>query len=47
MPHAEIPGGPGYQTTFAERIRREAEIMIGTVGMITSSIQAQHIIRTE
>jgi 2,4-dienoyl-CoA reductase-like NADH-dependent reductase (Old Yellow Enzyme family) len=25
----------GYQTLFAERIRREAEIMTGAVGMIT------------
>ncbi len=46
-PHAEIPVGPGYQTAFAERIRREAEIMTGAVGMITSPVQAEHIIRTE
>jgi 2,4-dienoyl-CoA reductase-like NADH-dependent reductase (Old Yellow Enzyme family) len=45
--HAKIPAGPGYQTLFAERIRREAEIMTGAVGMITSSVQAEHIIRTE
>ena len=46
-PHAKIPVGPGYQTAFAERIRREAEIMTGAVGMITSAVQADHIIRTE
>jgi len=46
VPHAKIPVGPGYQTTFAERIRREAEIMTGAVGMITSPVQAEHIIRT-
>lgn len=46
-PHAEIPVGPGYQTAFAERIRREAEILTGAVGMITSAVQAEHIIRTE
>ena len=46
-PHAEIPVGPGYQTAFAERIRREAEIMTGAVGMITSPVQAEHIVRTE
>jgi 2,4-dienoyl-CoA reductase-like NADH-dependent reductase (Old Yellow Enzyme family) len=46
VPHAEIPVGPGYQTAFAERIRREAEIMTGAVGMITSPVQAEHIIRT-
>jgi len=47
MPHANIPVGPGYQVSFAERIRREAEIMTGAVGLITSSVQAEHIIRTQ
>src|SRR3954462_4601361 len=46
VPHATIPVGPGYQTHFAERIRREAGIMTGAVGMITSPVQAEHIIRT-
>ena len=46
VPHAKIPVGPGYQVAFAERIRREAEILTGAVGMITSPIQAEHIIRT-
>jgi 2,4-dienoyl-CoA reductase-like NADH-dependent reductase (Old Yellow Enzyme family) len=44
--HAKIPVGPGYQTQFAERIRREAGIMTGAVGMITEPAQAEHIIRT-
>ncbi len=43
---ARIPVGPGYQTQFAERIRREANIMTGTVGMITDPVQAQHILTT-
>jgi len=47
VPHAKIPVGPGYQTAFAERIRREAEIMTGAVGMISSPVQAEHVIRTE
>ena len=47
VPHAKIPVGPGYQVPFAERIRHEAEIMTGAVGMITSPVQAEHIIRTE
>jgi 2,4-dienoyl-CoA reductase-like NADH-dependent reductase (Old Yellow Enzyme family) len=47
VPHAKIPVGPGYQVAFAERIRREADIMTGAVGMITSPVQAEHIIRTE
>jgi 2,4-dienoyl-CoA reductase-like NADH-dependent reductase (Old Yellow Enzyme family) len=46
VPHAKIPVGPGYQAAFAETIRREAEIMTGAVGMITSPVQAEHIIRT-
>ena len=46
VPHAKIPVGPGYQTAFAERIRREAGIMTGAVGMITSPTQAEHIVRT-
>jgi 2,4-dienoyl-CoA reductase-like NADH-dependent reductase (Old Yellow Enzyme family) len=46
VPHAKIPVGPGYQTAFAERIRREAGIMTGAVGMITSPAQAEHVIRT-
>jgi len=41
---AEIPIGPGYQTPFAERIRKGAGILTGTVGMITSPVQAEHIV---
>jgi 2,4-dienoyl-CoA reductase-like NADH-dependent reductase (Old Yellow Enzyme family) len=46
VPPARIPVGPGYQTPFAERIRREAKILTGAVGMITAPAQADHIIRT-
>jgi 2,4-dienoyl-CoA reductase-like NADH-dependent reductase (Old Yellow Enzyme family) len=44
--HATIPVGPGYQTAFAEQVKREAAIATGAVGMITSSSQADHIIRS-
>ena len=44
--NAEIPVGPGYQTRFAERVRKEAGIATGTVGMITEPAQAEHILRT-
>jgi 2,4-dienoyl-CoA reductase-like NADH-dependent reductase (Old Yellow Enzyme family) len=47
VPHAKIPVGAGYQTAFAERIRRQTGILTGTVGLITSPVQAEHIIRTE
>jgi 2,4-dienoyl-CoA reductase-like NADH-dependent reductase (Old Yellow Enzyme family) len=45
VPAAKVPAGPGYQTAFAERIRREAGIMTGAVGMIASPEQADHVIR--
>ena len=34
--HQQIPAGPGYQTGFASRIRREAGVRTGTVGLLTS-----------
>ena len=46
VPGAKIPMGPGYQTPFAERIRREAGIATGAVGMITQPAQAAHSVRT-
>jgi 2,4-dienoyl-CoA reductase-like NADH-dependent reductase (Old Yellow Enzyme family) len=42
---AKIPMGPGYQVPFAEKIRREADVKTGAVGMITSASQADAIIR--
>ena len=45
-PSVKIPVGAGYQTPFADRIRREVQIATGAVGMITASAQADHIIRT-
>jgi 2,4-dienoyl-CoA reductase-like NADH-dependent reductase (Old Yellow Enzyme family) len=42
---AEIPIGPGYQVPFAARIRREAGIATGAVGLITSAAQADAIVR--
>ena len=41
----KIPVGPGYQLPFADRIRRQADIPTATVGMITSAVQADQIIR--
>lgn len=38
--------GPGYQTEFADRIRREAGVPTGAVGIITDPVQAEHILRT-
>ena len=41
---AKIPVGPGYQVPFAERIRRDAGILTGAVGLITEPSQAEHIV---
>lgn len=43
---AKIPLAPGYQTQFAERIRRETGILTGAVGLITSAVQAEQILRS-
>jgi 2,4-dienoyl-CoA reductase-like NADH-dependent reductase (Old Yellow Enzyme family) len=42
----QIVVGPGYQVPFAERIRREAGIATGAVGLITDATQADAIIRS-
>lgn len=42
---AQIPLGPGYQVPFAQRIRDEAGIRTGAVGLITDADQADSIIR--
>jgi 2,4-dienoyl-CoA reductase-like NADH-dependent reductase (Old Yellow Enzyme family) len=44
VPGAKIPIGPGYQVEFAARIRKEAGVMTGAVGMITSAEQAEEIL---
>ena len=44
VPPGAIPVGPLYQTPFAERIRREAGIAVGTVGMITEPADAEAIV---
>jgi 2,4-dienoyl-CoA reductase-like NADH-dependent reductase (Old Yellow Enzyme family) len=46
VPAVTIPLGPGYQAAFAERIRREAGVRTGTVGLITSPAQADHTVRS-
>jgi 2,4-dienoyl-CoA reductase-like NADH-dependent reductase (Old Yellow Enzyme family) len=46
VPYAKIPMEPGYQVPFAQRIRAEAGIATGAVGMITDPAQADQIIRT-
>ena len=43
---ATIPLAPGYQTPFAEQIRRDAGIPTAAVGLITTATQAEHIVST-
>ncbi|WP_018606102.1 NADH:flavin oxidoreductase/NADH oxidase [Uliginosibacterium gangwonense] len=47
LPNANMVLGPGYQTGFANRVRNEAGIATGAVGLITAAAQADHIIRTQ
>jgi 2,4-dienoyl-CoA reductase-like NADH-dependent reductase (Old Yellow Enzyme family) len=45
VPDATIPVAPGFQVPFAERIRREAGVASGAVGMITDAEQAAAIVK--
>jgi 2,4-dienoyl-CoA reductase-like NADH-dependent reductase (Old Yellow Enzyme family) len=44
-PAARVPVKPGYQVPFADRIRHEAGIPTGAVGLITNARQADEIVR--
>lgn len=44
VPRARIPAAPGYQVPFAARIRREAGIRTGAVGLVTDPQQADEIL---
>lgn len=41
---AQVPVGPGYQVAYAEKVRREAELTTGSVGLITNPRQAEEIV---
>jgi 2,4-dienoyl-CoA reductase-like NADH-dependent reductase (Old Yellow Enzyme family) len=45
--NAKIPVAPCYQIPFAQRIKKEANILTGGVGLITTSEQAEQIISKE
>jgi len=47
VPTADIPVGPGYQVPFARRLRAEADVATGAVGLITSPKQAEEILAEE
>lgn len=44
VPKARIPVGKGYQVPFARRIRAEAGVLTGAVGLITELEQADEIV---
>jgi 2,4-dienoyl-CoA reductase-like NADH-dependent reductase (Old Yellow Enzyme family) len=44
VPYQKIPLAPGYQVTFAERIKNETGILTGAVGLITGAQQAEDIL---
>ncbi|HYL38360.1 MAG TPA: NADH:flavin oxidoreductase/NADH oxidase [Bryobacteraceae bacterium] len=46
VPEARPPLGPGFQVQFAERVRKESSVLSAAVGLITSPVQADHIVRT-
>jgi len=43
--HQQVALAPGYQVPFAERVRREACVRTGAVGLITEPAQAEAIVR--
>jgi 2,4-dienoyl-CoA reductase-like NADH-dependent reductase (Old Yellow Enzyme family) len=44
-PEQRIPLSPGYQVGFAERIKSEAGVAVGAVGLITGARQADEIVK--
>jgi len=47
MTGVRIPLSPGYQVEFAGRIKKEAEISTGAVGLITEAEQAEKILQQQ
>lgn len=44
VPNAKIELGPGYQVPFAETVRKQADIAVAAVGLITEPAQAEEIL---
>lgn len=42
---AKINAFPGYQVPYAENIKKEADILTGAVGLITTGVQAEEILQ--
>lgn len=46
VPQQKIPVGPLYQVPFCARIRREAGVKTGAVGLITTASEVEHILES-
>lgn len=46
VPHVSIPVAPGFQVPFAARLKREAGVRTGAVGLLTEPRQADAIVRS-
>jgi 2,4-dienoyl-CoA reductase-like NADH-dependent reductase (Old Yellow Enzyme family) len=44
VPYATMPIAPGYQVPFAEKVKADAKVATGAVGLITEPAQAEEII---
>ena len=47
IPRASIPVEPGYQVPFSQRVRQQANILTGAVGLITKARQAEDIMKNQ
>lgn len=47
IPNAKIPVGPGFQVSFADRIKNNTGILTGAVGLITETKQAEDILQKD
>lgn len=47
VPGLKIPVRPGYQVRFAAQVKKEADILTGAVGLITTSEQAEAILKKD
>lgn len=43
-PDARIAAAPGYQLPFAERVKRETDLAVGAVGLLTEPEQAESVL---
>jgi 2,4-dienoyl-CoA reductase-like NADH-dependent reductase (Old Yellow Enzyme family) len=45
VPHANIPMQAGYQVPFSRKVRKEAAVLTGTVGLISDAKHAEEILQ--